>query len=53
MNGKSEIFLSESHRRLLAHRLRQDEENPDDVEPWEQVRDEILAELGEVKSPEE
>lgn len=37
--------LSESHRRLLDERLQQHDENPDDVEPWEKVRDDILSEL--------
>jgi putative addiction module component (TIGR02574 family) len=37
--------LSESHRRLLDERLQQHSENPDDVEPWEKVRDDILSEL--------
>jgi len=37
--------LSESHRRLLDQRLQQHEENPDDVEPWEKARDDVLREL--------
>jgi len=37
--------LSESHRRLLDERLQQHGENPNDVEPWEKVRDDILSEL--------
>ena len=37
--------LSESHRQLLDERLRQHEENPEDVEPWEKVRNDILSEL--------
>jgi putative addiction module component (TIGR02574 family) len=37
--------LSESHRRLLDQRLQQHEENPDDVEPWEKTRDDVLREL--------
>jgi putative addiction module component (TIGR02574 family) len=37
--------LSESHRRLLDERLQQHKENPDDVEPWDKVRDDILSEL--------
>ena len=37
--------LNESHRRLLDERLQQHSENPDDVEPWEKVRDDILSEL--------
>ena len=34
--------LSEAHRQLLDQRLQQHEENPDDVEPWEKVRDDLL-----------
>jgi putative addiction module component (TIGR02574 family) len=37
--------LSESQRLLLDERLRQHEENPEDVEPWEKVRNDILSEL--------
>ena len=29
------VALSESHRQLLDERLRQHEENPEDVEQWE------------------
>lgn len=41
----TQMPLSESHRRLLDERLQQHSENPDDVEPWEKVRDDILSEL--------
>jgi putative addiction module component (TIGR02574 family) len=34
--------LSESQRLLLDERLRQHEENPEDVEPWERVRNDIF-----------
>ena len=37
--------LSESQRLLLDERLRQNEENPEDVEPWDKVRNNILSEL--------
>ena len=37
--------LSESQRLLLDERLREHEESPEDVEPWEKVRDDILSEL--------
>ena len=37
--------LSESHRKLLDERLREHEENPDEVEPWDKVRDDVLADL--------
>ena len=30
---------------LLDERLSQHQENPEDVEPWEKVRDDILSEL--------
>ena len=36
---------SESQRLLLDERLRQHEENPEDVEPWDKVRNDILSEL--------
>jgi putative addiction module component (TIGR02574 family) len=35
--------LSESQRLLLDERLRQHGENPEDVEPWEKVRNDILS----------
>ncbi len=41
----SRLPLSEAHRQLLDQRLQQHEENPDDVEPWEKVRDDLLKEL--------
>jgi putative addiction module component (TIGR02574 family) len=41
----SELPLEESHRKLLDARLREHEQNPDDVEGWEKVRDDVLAEL--------
>jgi putative addiction module component (TIGR02574 family) len=37
--------LSEAHRQLLDERLQQHSDNPDDVEPWEKVRDDVLSEL--------
>jgi putative addiction module component (TIGR02574 family) len=37
--------VSESQRLLLDERLRQHEENPEDVEPWEKVKNDILSEL--------
>lgn len=37
--------LSESQRLLLDDRLRQHDENPEDVEPWDKVRNDILSEL--------
>ena len=37
--------LSEAHRQLIDERLRQHEDNPEDVQPWKQVRDEVLREL--------
>ena len=37
--------LSEAHRQLLDERLQQHSETPNDVEPWEKVRDEVLSEL--------
>jgi putative addiction module component (TIGR02574 family) len=37
--------LGDSERQLLDERLRQHKENPEDVEPWDRVRNEILSEL--------
>ena len=37
--------LSEAHRRLLDERIRQHDETPTDVEPWETARDDILRDL--------
>lgn len=37
--------LSESQRMLLNERLRQHDQNPEDVEPWDKVRNDILSEL--------
>ena len=42
---ESSMPLSESQRLLLDERLRQHEENPEDVEPWEKVRNDILSQL--------
>lgn len=39
------IPLSDSQRLLLDERLRQHDENPEDVEPWQKVRNDILSEL--------
>jgi putative addiction module component (TIGR02574 family) len=37
--------LSESQRLVLDERLRRHDENPEDVEPWDKVRNDILSEL--------
>jgi putative addiction module component (TIGR02574 family) len=37
--------LTESQRRLLDERLADDENNPDDVEPWTKAKDDILRDL--------
>ena len=37
--------LSDAHRRLLDERIRQHDETPTDVEPWETARDDILRDL--------
>jgi len=37
--------LTDVQRRLLDQRIEEHEANPEDVEPWEQARDEILREL--------
>ena len=38
--------LTEAQKRLLDARIRDHDENPGDVEPWEKVRDDILREQG-------
>jgi putative addiction module component (TIGR02574 family) len=37
--------LSDAQRRLLDERIADDEANPEDVEPWSTVRDDILRKL--------
>jgi putative addiction module component (TIGR02574 family) len=37
--------LTESQRRLLDEQIDHHEANPDDVEPWENVREDILRKL--------
>lgn len=37
--------LTESQRRLLDERLADEEQNPDDIEPWAKAKDDILREL--------
>jgi putative addiction module component (TIGR02574 family) len=37
--------LSDSQRLFLDERLRQHEENPEDVEPWDKAKNDILSEL--------
>ena len=37
--------LTESQRRLLDERLADEENNPDDVEPWTKAKDDILRGL--------
>lgn len=37
--------LSESQRCLLDERLADEEQNPDDVEPWAKAREDILRDL--------
>jgi putative addiction module component (TIGR02574 family) len=39
------IPLTESQRRLLDERLADEENNPDDVEPWTKAKDDILRDL--------
>ena len=41
----SRMPLSESQRRLLDERLADEEQNPDDVEPWAKVKEDILRDL--------
>jgi putative addiction module component (TIGR02574 family) len=41
----SHLPLTESQRRLLDERIDEHEANPDDVEPWEEARDDILRKL--------
>jgi putative addiction module component (TIGR02574 family) len=37
--------LTESQRRLLDGRLADEENNPDDVEPWTKAKDDLLRDL--------
>ena len=37
--------LTESQRRLLDERIRQHEQNPEDVEAWDKVKKDILGDL--------
>ena len=37
--------LSDSHRQMLDERLRDHEDNPEDVESWDKVRNDILSDL--------
>jgi len=41
----SRMPLSESQRRLLDERLADEEQNPDDVEPWAKAKEDILRDL--------
>ncbi len=41
----SRMPLSESQRRLLDERLADEEQNPEDVEPWVKAKEEILRNL--------
>jgi putative addiction module component (TIGR02574 family) len=41
----AELALTETQRRVLDERIDEHEANPDDVEPWEHARDEILRKL--------
>jgi putative addiction module component (TIGR02574 family) len=35
--------LTEAQRRVLDERIQQHEQNPDDVEPWEKVKKNVLG----------
>jgi putative addiction module component (TIGR02574 family) len=41
----SRMPVSDSQRRLLDERLADEEENPDDVEPWAKAKEDILRDL--------
>jgi len=41
----SRMPLSDSQRRLLDERLADEEQNPDDVEPWAKAKGDILRDL--------
>jgi putative addiction module component (TIGR02574 family) len=43
--GHVDNSLTPAQRAELERRLAEDEENPDEGEPWEAVRDEILRDL--------
>jgi len=42
---ESRMPVSDSRRRLLDERLADEEENPDDVEPWAKAKEDILRDL--------
>jgi len=44
-NEAAQAPLTSAQKRLLDERIDDHEANPDDVEPWEQARDEILRKL--------
>ena len=37
--------LTEAQRRLMDERIADEEQNPDDTEPWAKAKDDILREL--------
>jgi putative addiction module component (TIGR02574 family) len=37
--------LTDSQRRLLDERIQQHEQNPDDIETWEQVKKDVVGDL--------
>lgn len=41
----SRMPLSDAQRRLLDERLADEEQNPDDVEPWAKAKEDILRDL--------
>ena len=41
----AQLPLTESQRRLLDQRIDEHEANPDDVEPWDDARNDILRKL--------
>lgn len=44
---RTRLMLSEAQRRELQRRLQEHEANPDDVVPWEQIRDGALGRYGQ------
>jgi putative addiction module component (TIGR02574 family) len=47
--SKPGSFLTDAKRAELDRRLAEDDANPGDVIPWEQVRDEALARLRRIR----
>ena len=45
----SKVWIPDWHRHLVDERLAEYQANPDEGEPWSQVRDQLLRELAELR----